>query len=242
MYGLCLYKTSEFSPRSLRTAYVKVARLSRPRRVFSRGVDGRRQKYSPRRCQPPPHDHADAETASSTTSAASGVFISLGGTSCQNFFSDASQSASTAFPFGDPVFSTCASINVFSCASPAAVHTRCIVTISPFTLDANVSSSSRKYPNPPVIPAPTFRPTLPSETTHPPVMYSQQWSPVPSTTASAREFLTAKRSPARPFMNTLPPVAPYRHVFPAMMQSSGLNVDAGGGMMDTSPPDMDLHT
>lgn len=35
-----------------------------------------------------------------------------------------------------------------------------------------------------------------------------------STTLSAMEFLTAKRSPARPLTNNAPPVAPYRHVFP----------------------------
>jgi hypothetical protein len=32
----------------------------------------------------------------------------------------------------------------------------------------------------------------------PPVMYSQPWSPVPSTTAMAPELRTAKRSPATP--------------------------------------------
>ena len=35
-------------------------------------------------------------------------------------------------------------------------------------------------------------------TTMPPVMYSQPWSPTPSTTAIAPELRTAKRSPATP--------------------------------------------
>ena len=43
-----------------------------------------------------------------------------------------------------------------------------------------------------------FFPVGPNTTTLPPVIYSQQWSPTPSTTAVAPEFLTAKRSPARP--------------------------------------------
>ena len=116
--------------------------------------------------------------------------------------------ASTALPLGEPVFATCSSMSPLSCASPAAVATRCMETISPLTLDAKVSSSSRKYPMPPVMPAPTLRPTRPNTTTHPPVMYSQQWSPVPSTTVSASEFRTANLSPALPLKNAFPPVAP----------------------------------
>ncbi|KAA6423348.1 MAG: hypothetical protein FRX49_06800 [Trebouxia sp. A1-2] len=37
--------------------------------------------------------------------------------------------------------------------------------------------------------------TGPKHTTAPPVMYSQQWSPTPSTTAMARELRTANLSP-----------------------------------------------
>ena len=44
--------------------------------------------------------------------------------------------------------------------------------------------------------------------TMPPVMYSQPWSPTPSTTAVAPELRTAKRSPARPAAYSSPPVAP----------------------------------
>src|SRR6266436_6130708 len=39
-------------------------------------------------------------------------------------------------------------------------------------------------------------PGLAEHHTMPPVMYSQQWSPAPSTTATAPELRTAKRSPA----------------------------------------------
>ena len=48
----------------------------------------------------------------------------------------------------------------------------------------------------------------PRTTTVPPVMYSQPWSPTPSTTATAPLLRTANRSPARPLMNTSPLVAP----------------------------------
>src|SRR3546814_8927086 len=51
---------------------------------------------------------------------------------------------------------------------------------------------------PPDMPAAKLRPVEPSTTTVPPVMYSQPWSPVPSTTAMAPELRTAKRSPATP--------------------------------------------
>jgi len=39
-------------------------------------------------------------------------------------------------------------------------------------------------------------------------MYSQPWSPTPSTTASIPEFRTQNRSPASPRMNASPEVAP----------------------------------
>ncbi len=47
-------------------------------------------------------------------------------------------------------------------------------------------------------------PVRPSTTTRPPVIYSQPWSPVPSTTATAPELRTQKRSPATPLMKALP--------------------------------------
>ena len=61
---------------------------------------------------------------------------------------------------------------------------------------------------PPLMPAAKFSPVGPSTTTRPPVMYSQPWSPTPSTTALTPELRTAKRSPARPRKNALPLVAP----------------------------------
>src|ERR1022692_4067241 len=45
---------------------------------------------------------------------------------------------------------------------------------------------------------------LPSTTTKPLVMYSQPWSPSPSTTAVAPELRTAKRSPAMPLKYASP--------------------------------------
>ena len=67
------------------------------------------------------------------------------------------------------------------------------------------------------MPAAKLRPVLPSTTTVPPVMYSQPWSPVPSTTAVAPDSRTAKRSPATPRKNASPLVAPYSTVLPTMM-------------------------
>ena len=58
------------------------------------------------------------------------------------------------------------------------------------------------------MPAAKLRPVLPSTTTVPPVMYSQPWSPVPSTTAVAPDRRTAKRSPATPRKKASPLVAP----------------------------------
>ena len=51
---------------------------------------------------------------------------------------------------------------------------------------------------PPDMPAAKLRPTAPSIDDHAAVMYSQPWSPTPSTTAVAPELRTANRSPARP--------------------------------------------
>ena len=58
------------------------------------------------------------------------------------------------------------------------------------------------------MPAAKFLPVLPITRTVPPVIYSQPWSPTPSTTALAPEFLTLKRSPATPFIYASPLVAP----------------------------------
>jgi hypothetical protein len=53
------------------------------------------------------------------------------------------------------------------------------------------------------MPAAKLRPVLPRTTTRPPVMYSQPWSPTPSTTATAPEFRTQNRSPTTPRMKHL---------------------------------------
>ncbi len=70
------------------------------------------------------------------------------------------------------------------------------------------------------MPAAKLRPVRPRTTTRPPVMYSQPWSPTPSTTALAPELRTAKRSPAMPRKKARPLVAPYRTVLPMMTFSS----------------------
>mmetsp|Transcript_18872 Transcript_18872/g.47861 ORF Transcript_18872/g.47861 Transcript_18872/m.47861 type:complete len:206 (-) Transcript_18872:4316-4933(-) len=177
-----------------------------------------------------------------TSGLTSGVFFSAGGTSCQNLGRYESQDARICLALADPVFSACAEIRPLRCAAPAAVTTFWMATISVLTLSQKSPSSSRKYPRPPVIPAATLRPTGPSDTTVPPVMYSQQWSPVPSTTASAMELRTAKRSPARPLTNRRPPVAPYRQVLPTMEAPSCLKGELEGGTMAISPPFMPLPT
>ena len=61
---------------------------------------------------------------------------------------------------------------------------------------------------PPDMPAAKLRPIGPSTTIRPPVMYSQPWSPTPSTTASAPELRTQNRSPTLPRMKISPLVAP----------------------------------
>ena len=92
------------------------------------------------------------------------------------------------------------------------------------------------------MPAPKLRPTLPSTTTVPPVMYSHAWSPTPSTTAVAPELRTQKRSPTVPRMYASPPVAPYRITFPAMMLRSATNSGwvSRGGRTTSRPPDSPL--
>ena len=52
------------------------------------------------------------------------------------------------------------------------------------------------YATPPDMPAAKLMPVSPRQTTRPPVMYSQPWSPTPSTTVVAPELRTQKRSPA----------------------------------------------
>ena len=61
---------------------------------------------------------------------------------------------------------------------------------------------------PPDMPAAKLRPVDPRTRTVPPVMYSQPWSPTPSTTAVAPELRTQNRSPTLPRRKTSPLVAP----------------------------------
>ena len=70
-------------------------------------------------------------------------------------------------------------------------------------------------------------------------MYSQQWFPAPSTTATAPELRTANRSPARPAANSVPLVAPYNAVLPRITSRW---VAPGNGRMTSSPPDRPFPT
>ncbi len=57
-------------------------------------------------------------------------------------------------------------------------------------------------------------------------MYSQPWSPTPSTTATAPELRTQNRSPTLPRRNTSPLVAPYAITLPPAMFCSAANTAA----------------
>ena len=93
---------------------------------------------------------------------------------------------------------------------------------------------------PPDMPAAKLRPVMPSTTTVPPVMYSQPWSPTPSTTACAPELRTAKRSPATPRKYASPAIAPYSTTLPMMMFSVGSPRNLGEGCTEMRPPDRPL--
>ena len=92
------------------------------------------------------------------------------------------------------------------------------------------------------MPAAKLRPVEPSTTTTPPVMYSQPWSPTPSTTAWTPELRTAKRSPAIPRKKHSPLTAPYSTVLPIMMFSLGSMGLLAAGLMISRPPDSPLPT
>src|SRR5262245_56904003 len=101
-------------------------------------------------------------------------------------------------------------------------------------------SRSRTYATPPDMPAAKLRPTWPRTTTRPPVMYSQPWSPTPSTTAVAPELRTQNRSPAMPRTKSSPAVAPYAATLPATTLCSAANGAARSGRTTTRPPDRPL--
>jgi hypothetical protein len=69
-------------------------------------------------------------------------------------------------------------------------------------------------------------------------MYSQPWSPTPSTTVTTPELRTAKRSPASPRKKAFPEVAPYRTVLPTIALSSARKLASGDGRTTSVPPDM----
>ena len=74
------------------------------------------------------------------------------------------------------------------------------------------------------------------------VIYSAQYSPTPSTTAEAPEFLTANLSPASPSTNNLPPVAPNKAKFPIKTFLFFDFVLLEGFLIIISPPLADFPT
>ena len=92
------------------------------------------------------------------------------------------------------------------------------------------------------MPAPKFAPVSPKITVIPPVIYSQPFEPQPSTTTEAPEFRTQNLSPARPFANNFPAVAPYKTVFPIIVLSDGISGLASGGRTTILPPDNPFPT
>ena len=76
----------------------------------------------------------------------------------------------------------------------------------------------------------------------PPVMYSQPWSPTPSTTAWTPELRTQNRSPTTPRRKISPEVAPYPMTLPAMICSPASNVAARSGRTTIRPPERPLPT
>ena len=94
---------------------------------------------------------------------------------------------------------------------------------------------------PPLIPAAKFLLVLPRITAHPPVMYSQPWSPTPSTTTVAPEFLTQKRSPATPAINALPLVAPKSATLPISKYLKSALEARGAKVFMTRTTDVDVY-
>src|SRR4051794_30920698 len=152
-----------------------------------------------------------------------------------------SQLSSTRFATGESVRRACSSTSArtFSKSSSSQLSSS---TSSVLQRAGNVPSRSSTYAMPPLMPAAKLRPVGPRTTTRPPVMYSQPWSPTPSTTASTPLLRTAKRSPARPRKKARPAVAPYSTVLPISTFSSATNVTLSGGRTDNTPPDSPLPT
>ena len=73
-------------------------------------------------------------------------------------------------------------------------------------------------------------------------MYSQPLEPQPSITVFAPEFLTPKRSPARPAAKRYPFVAPYKTVFPIIVFSDATSGLICGGLTTIIPPERPLPT
>mmetsp|Transcript_5397 Transcript_5397/g.10849 ORF Transcript_5397/g.10849 Transcript_5397/m.10849 type:complete len:201 (+) Transcript_5397:1818-2420(+) len=151
-----------------------------------------------------------SEPAFSSAAASACARLKSAGYTWRNLPLLVAQSARIFFATSEPVTARCSSMSCFTSPSNSAlsgpysflgsssiVHPSCCFPVG-----------SQRYARPPDMPAAKLMPTLPSTTTRPPVMYSQPWSPQPSTTAYAPELRTAKRSAATPRAKNLPPVAP----------------------------------
>ena len=103
----------------------------------------------------------------------------------------------------EPVSSRCC-VMIPRSQSTSSSSSWSMSTMSRFMRRKSVWSASHTKAKPPDMPAAKLRPVGPRITARPPVMYSQPWSPTPSTTAVAPELRTQKRSPTMPRMNTLP--------------------------------------
>ena len=68
-------------------------------------------------------------------------------------------------------------------------------------------------------------------------MYSQQWSPTPSTTAVAPELRTANRSPAIPLIKACPFTAPNKQTLPTIILFSAKKSALAGFFIISFAPD-----
>ena len=95
---------------------------------------------------------------------------------------------------------------------------------------------------PPDMPAAKLRPVGPRITARPPVMYSQPWSPTPSTTAHAPLLRTQNRSAARPQKNAWPLGGAVQADVANQDVPLGAKVLDFGGYTMSRPPDSPLPT
>ena len=118
----------------------------------------------------------------------------LRGTIRRKRASEADGSSSNVVARFEPVARTCRSSSRSTRSSSVVLelHERDQLVVDETPVGVEQEALASRHP------APRFRPCVPRTTIVPRVMYSQAWSPTPSTTATAPEFRTANRSPAEP--------------------------------------------